>query len=361
MNIETRLRSIIDGFTKVYMDLESDMRKPVANAMGEKWDMAGGYIAFADAIHKLESEQLIEPVKASSKNGMKPQLYLRYRKLYPKKQDYGQAKLEMLTYKSSQIDMGHFLNAPDEYEEVRDVLLAIDRYLVDTRDTAPKVWDTVNERSFMLTGHEKYLSSANGRRLLKLIGIDLRQLHCTPTPEPFFNYPTDLPQNGRIDCLVVENKDTFYTFKNLLKNHLLDFSPPIQLLIYGEGKKILSSWPFIFECQPLHDIRFYYYGDLDPEGASICSELIEATSADADLFVETLPSQSLHTLLLETGKTRKIESNQARVRENRYSRFMQYFNDSFRNKLASMWQQQLFIPQEAVPASVLAEKGRIEL
>jgi hypothetical protein len=65
-----------------------------------------------------------------------------------------------------QIDLAHFLTFPQEYAAVRNMPLAIDRFLLDSRDKPPRVWDTVNERSFMLTGDEKFfLVSTAGKPL----------------------------------------------------------------------------------------------------------------------------------------------------------------------------------------------------
>ena len=52
----------------------------------------------------------------------------------------------------------------------------------------------------------------------------------------------------------------------------LKTTPEIHLLIYGEGKKILNSWSFIYECLPeAAGYRFFYFGDLDPEGVGTVS------------------------------------------------------------------------------------------
>ena len=213
----------------------------------------------------------------------------------------------------------------------------------------------------MLTGDEKFLASTAGRRLLKLIGISLGQLYCILTPEPFFYWTTGEPHST--DCLIVENKDTFYTFKNLIAARSLMISPPVRLLIYGEGKKILSSWPFIFECLPSLKIRFFYFGDLDPEGVAICGDLISSTASgkdDLDMIV-TSPASSLYTLLLETGKARVLGRDQSRVSDERIEPFFQCFRPEYKDRVTALWRDGMIIPQEAMPASLLAVKGRVEL
>ncbi len=272
MDIRNKILQAINTSPKKILILATDIQKPVIKYLGEKWERCGGYQAFAAAIHALEKEETDQADQDPGLNGLNPPLFLRYRKLIPQQRDYEEIKKEMLSIYRSQIDLTHFLAFPQEYAAVRDVLLAIDRFLLETRDQPLRVWDTVNERSFMLAGDEKFLASAAGKRLLKLIGVNLAQLYCVPTPEPFFYWTTGLPNPAPncADCLIVENKDTFYTFKNLIAGRSFTVSPPVQLLIYGEGKKILSSWPFIFECLSSFKIRFFYFGDLNRGRGHLC-------------------------------------------------------------------------------------------
>ncbi len=365
MDICNEVLRVIDDSPKKLLILKSDVQEPVIKLLGDRWDYFGGYQAFAAAIHALELERLIKPVKNHGLNGLNPPLFLRYRKILSQQHDYEETKKEILSIYRSQIDLTHFLTFPQEYPAVRDVLLAMDRFLLDTRDKPPRVWDTVNERSFMLTGDEKFLASPAGRRLLKLIGISLAQLYCIPTPEPFFYWITGIsglsPHSA--DCLIVENKDTFYTFKNLVAAQSLTLSPPVRLLIYGEGKKILSSWPFIFECLPTLKIRFLYFGDLDPEGVAICADLIRLTASGKDDMgtIETVPASFLYALLLETGRARVLGRDQSRVSDERIEPFFQCFHPEFKGRVTALWREGLIIPQEALPASLLAAKGGVEL
>jgi hypothetical protein len=365
MEIRNEVLRVIDDCPKKLLILKSDVQEQVIKLLGDRWDYFGGYQAFAAAIHALELERLIKPVKNHGLNGLNPPLFLRYRKILSQQHDYEETKKEILSIYRSQIDLTHFLTFPQEYADVRNMLLAIDHFLLESRDKPPRVWDTVNERSFMLTGNEKFLASTAGKRLLKLIGIDLPQLYCVPTPEPFFYWATGIPSStpNCADCLIVENKDTFYTFKKLIASQSFTLSPPVQLLIYGEGKKILSSWPFIFECLPSFKIRFFYFGDLDPEGVAICADLIRSTTASENNMatIETIPAESLYALLLEAGRTRVLNRDQSRVADERMKTFFQHFRPEFKNRVSALWQEGLVIPQEAVPASFLAAKGGIEL
>jgi hypothetical protein len=363
-DIYNRVLQIITDCPKKFLDLKADVQDPAIKYLGEELEY-GGYETFAAAVFKLEQEELIRPIKSHGLNGRRPPLYLRYRKLSFQKQDYGEVRKEILSKYHSQINLSHFLASPQEYEAVKDILLAIDRFLIETRDKPPRVWNTVNERSFMLTGDEKFLASPAGKRLLRLIGVSLSQLYCVATPEPFFYWTTGMASLAPdcTGCLIVENKDTFHTIKNLIAQQILTFSPPVQLLIYGEGKKILSSWPFIFECLPSLKIRFFYFGDLDPEGAAICADLIGLTGAgnDRGSSIETIPAEPLYLLLLDTAKSRALSRDQSRITAKRLNLFFERCRPEIKDRVAALWREGLVIPQEAVNASLLAAKGRIEL
>jgi hypothetical protein len=381
MKMLDHVRKIIDDFPRKILLWDNDLRDPAAKSFGTKWEDAGGYEAFAEAISFLVEENVLCPVKASGLNGLFPPLAVRYRKLSQSKRDYTNARAEMLSLYRSQMDLSSFLDAPGDYGAYREMLLSIDRYLVDVGENPPAVWDTVNERSFALTGDEKFLSSSKGSKLLKRIKITLQDLCCVPAPEPFFFWATALPvcPGEKARCLVVENKDTFHSLKHLLGVGKLKTIPEIHLLIYGEGKKILNSWSFIYECLPgAAGYQFFYFGDLDPEGVGICADLIlAAREGDVDAAVpeqilvtvgdcsiptvEVLPAEPLYNLLLATGKSRSLKSDQSRVTELRMQPFFDLCSPNLRERIKPLWEGDSVIPQEALTTSMLAAKGRVEL
>jgi hypothetical protein len=380
MKMQDYICKVIDSFPRKMLQWDTDIRDPVARRFASRWEDAGGYEAFAAAINNLVEEKVLSPVKKSGLNGLSPPLALRYRKLPLQEGDYSAAKEEILSFYCSRMDLSSFLNSPQDYDRHRDVLMAIDHFLIEAENNPPAVWDTVNERSFALTGHEKFLSSHKGNQLLKRIKITLQDLCCVPAPEPFFFWANALPllPEERAHCLVVENKDTFHSLKYLLGAGKLKTTPEIHLLIYGEGKKILNSWSFIYECLPgAAGYQFFYFGDLDPEGLGICADLISAVKAGADAAmpgqfsteadnssvptVEVVPAELLYELLLATGKSRPIDSDQSRVTQERMQPFFDLCSRSLIERIASLLQDDRAVPQEALTAGMLAARGRVEL
>lgn len=389
MKMLDNVRKVINASPRKILYLDKDIRDPVARCFGSRWEDAGGYEAFAAAVNFLVEEKVLRPVKASGMNGLFPSLAMRYRRLPPKQRDYMDARAEMLSAYRSRMDLSSFLDAPGDYARFREILLSIDRFLVEAGNNPPSVRDTVNERSFALTGDEKFLSSVQGKKLLKRIKITLLDLYCVPAPEPFFYWATGLTAGSRerVRCLVVENKDTFHSLKYLLAEGKLSLNPEIHLLIYGEGKKILNSWPFIHECLPgSRGYKFFYFGDLDPEGVAICAGLISAaatgdidaairgpegypagnpvsaTAGDSSFpGVEVLPAEPLYDLLLATGKSRPVNSDQSRITPRCMKPFFELCTRGLKERIDTLWEGGRVIPQEALTASMLAAKGCVDL
>ena len=113
------------------------------------------------------------------------------------------------------------------------------------------------------------LKKIQQRLLLNNLGLSLEKLNIYNTPEPFFYYINDKSINN---ILIIENKDTWFTIRRILKeNPRKIFGYDIGLLIYGEGKKIISSIEFLKEKELsfLHDPNIKYWGDIDYEGINI--------------------------------------------------------------------------------------------
>lgn len=133
---------------------------------------------------------------------------------------------------------------------------------------------SINERSFQIFGDEKFLNSTEGKSLLNKNHISIHMLNVYKTPEPFIYYLN--PYSNSKNALIIENKDSWYTMKYILKNYGSICGINIKALIYGEGRKIQNSFSFIEEddTADIHDIQtFYYFGDIDASGIDIYYKL----------------------------------------------------------------------------------------
>lgn len=77
--------------------------------------------------------------------------------------------------------------------------------------------------------------------------------------------------------------------------------------------------------------------------------------------VEVVPAELLYELLLATGKSRPIDSDQSRVTQERMQPFFDLCSRSLIERIASLLQDDRAVPQEALTAGMLAARGRVEL
>lgn len=176
---------------------------------------------------------------------------------------------------------------------------------------------------------------------------------CEETVEPFFGfYDKDFHSLISRNIFIVENKDTFWSFKR----NIMDYSSRIKvdMLVYGEGRKILSSFKFVseYDVNLLAD-RFFYFGDLDAEGINIYCELLDEYPQ-----YEISPFHEGYQAILEIGLRResaKTPKEQKLKKENIF-RFIKVFEDSWAAKLKKHLEGGFYIPQEALSATEMKER-----
>lgn len=359
----TEIKRAVAACPRKVLDLAADIQEPVSRNLGAAFHTGGGYEAFAQALSTLVAAGVLRPVKAAGDNGRRPPLYLRYRKVETSAQDHSPLIKELLTTYRSSLNLSYFLSHPEQYPPVREIVRAMDAYLLASEASPPEIWDTVNERSFQLSGDEKFLASSAGSKLLTRLGLSCSDLHCQPAPEPFFYWSSGQTSRDRFTYgLIIENKDTFHSWQQLLSRGKLAVDPPIQLLIYGEGKKILHSWPFIYEClQPGDKARLFYFGDLDPEGIAIAAKLITAGTDQEYDRVTFYPAEPLYRQLLATGCSRLLKRDQSRIKKKTLLPFFVPCAAGLSDQVFALWEQGRIIPQEALPASRWAALGEVRL
>ena len=220
------------------------------------------YRSFANAINELEREGKIKPIVASKMNGMFPALFRKYSKVNEIEKIVD--TIELLTNYHPQMNLMYFKTKNEEYQEKKYMLKAISEFLY-TPDTKLL---TVNERSLELFEDEKFLESTEGKKFLSNIGVSIEKLVCEKTFEPFFYVRYD--NHSIKNVLIIENKDTFYSIKSLMREGINTWgNTSFQLLIYGEGNKITKSIEFIQELNLPTQGNVFYFGDIDREGLTI--------------------------------------------------------------------------------------------
>ena len=306
-----------------------------------------GQAAFYQAITRLVAENLLLPVggKPTTSTG----LYERYR--IQRQTDAKDTALaaEIIRSIASPAALDHYLKNLPDFHEDRAIIAVISAFL--RRGWTDVV--TVNERAYELFGDEKFFKGAGttrsrGETVLRRLGLTFADLGCKQTLEPFFSFQKkDFHLRPTRFVYIIENKDTFWSFKEQVMDSLAAIDA--DMVIYGEGKKIISSFRFIeeYDRNP-REITFYYFGDLDAEGINIYCEL-----ADEYPNYRIVPFAAGYQAILEIGLSKGLRKTpkQQRIKRDNIKKFAASFHQDLSNQLLRCLEEGCYIPQEALSAS----------
>lgn len=224
---------------------------------------------FERALDRLSRDQILSPVVSSKVRGAAVPSYDKYLlngKSKTKEYDSGYQK-QLYAYPGTRVPE-YYRAKKEEFESDREYLDRIYSYWQQKE----KLDLTANELGFYLFRSEKAFEQpeknkkSSGRALeaLNRMGLSLNDLGVRHAPEPFFHisYP-GLYENRRHNVLITENKDTYYTVMRKMEGFGYD------CVVFGEGKKILSSFAVAEDYGIGIGDAVHYFGDLDPEGFSI--------------------------------------------------------------------------------------------
>jgi len=171
--------------------------------------------------------------------------------------------------------------------EVRDprhlhVLLRVQRFLADGGRDRPLV--PVKERSVELFGKEKRLEMLKTSTLFLPGRLSFELLRCFSVPPPVVceNISSTGPPRP---VLVIENYSTYHSFARWNRQ-----AQRYAAVVYGNGDAFKAGAPGLVEIVRSlpWDGRFFYFGDLDPEG------LLIPLAASAALANVELPALAAH-------------------------------------------------------------------
>lgn len=318
---------------------------------------ADGQAEFRCAVMGLVSENIISPV--GKKPGTKDGLFLKYR--INKKTESGDNGRVSQIIRDIRLpaSLDYYLKNAADFVVDRDVISIIMEFLA----RKDKNLLTVNERAYELFGDEKFFrgdgpNRSRGEIILKRLGLAYSDMCCIETLEPFFSFQAKNFEEGKNrKIFIIENRDTFWSFKR----HVMDAQSRIHadMIIYGEGRKIISSFQFAGEYGILPEKdEFFYFGDLDAEGINIFCEL-----KDRYPSYNILPfCEGYHAVLdigLKNGP-RKTPKQQKINREN-IRHFAGIFDSGIDLKVQMLLEGGSYIPQEALSASEMKERfGKIK-
>jgi len=340
------MENVVDGIirrqTRKVIYIQDILDNTEKHYGSEAFELKGGYGYFVSTVKSLCQKGIIQPVKSSGSNGRNPTLYNKYRILHNAMDSCTNDMMLELQSLHPKLEKGYYYRNPDSYKKDRHYILMLSHYLLgDSSADALKFRCTMNERSFEIFNDEKFLGD-EGKVILKRLGMSLEDLNCYKTLEAFFYIRFGIEES--LNILIIENKDTFYSvLKYLEKNQDKKIGGvKINMLIYGEGKKIINSFSFIKEVAMGTPIeKVYYFGDLDFEGIGIFISM--ACKYGKHIVV---PHVALYEELLSVSK----KPPQLRTRQNEISieLFLMYFDRESKDKIEDILYNGKYIPQEAL-------------
>ncbi len=317
--------------------LLEDLEAHVRRALGaEAYVEAGEYRALAEVVRGLAEAGRVSPVKARGRNGRRPALYRSYRLPGPPV-ERRPAGLEGLHPRIDRAGLRR-LSGRD-----LDAVRALSAYLFAHPDPAGRMAVPRNERSLEIFVDEKFLERRPG--FLRGLGLTLADIHAFETREPFFHRQlAPEPRAG----LILENLSAFESVcRALAAPGPWPWGPRPDLVIYGEGSKILRSVEFAAGFPRLE--RLAYFGDLDPEGVRILARL-----RDRDPLVA--PCRELYAGLLGRRRLARPLGAGAAADPAVVRRAFQEGGE-LADEVLALFQEGLWIPQEALGLEALLGKS----
>jgi hypothetical protein len=304
-------------------------------------------------IVKMIESGALEPIKASPLNGKNPPLKTRYYQIEEDK-DYSELLDELKFSISSKINIDYYLSHPGVYDEEKEYVRALSRYLNKLKvQSGGEQAVSLNERSFEIWGREKFLQRENGTTILKHCKISVNDLNIYKTSEPvsYYSHNKVTPQN----LIIIENKDTFFSMRKYLIEGGTDIlGISAGTLIYGAGKGVIRSFedyetsvePYMTDSAN----TFLYFGDLDYEGIGIYERLAESMRDR----ISIVPFVSAYCRMLEKASERGINFlPDTKEGQNKAVSgiFYSFFNSDMVAEMKSILESDKYIPQEILNIS----------
>jgi len=299
------------------------------------------YEGLYGVIHTWLEQDLIEPVKKSGMTSFRPAVYHTYKKVI-KPSDYSMYTKEIESL-HPKLNIGRYLSHPKDYVRQREHIGLFSEFLWE-KEAEIGMQMSVNEKSFVIWGDEKFLDSGEGRKLLAYNRFALEDLGCYRTPEPYFSTVYGWDFRGHA-VIIIENKDSWYTISKVMKE-----SPkkqlcgiPVAMLIFGEGNKATRANGIreFLQDYPLDDSPIYYFGDIDVAGLDIYARVVEANK---QLEIERfMPG---YKAMIEKAKGRTMRPTEDMRKLSYPEVFLVGFSPAEQAVIQNTLKQQRRIPQE---------------
>lgn len=231
---------------------------------------AGGRSAFAGGIEVLAAEGYLTPIVKKTKYST-THLEQAYWLAVPASAPEGWGESAMMRVIGAKpLNLDYYRKHPEA--QTAEVWEYIERIYSFMRNAADREIITREERSLELFDQEKFLAEPEGRQLLVRLGLNLELLRAEIVYEAFEYYR--IPDKPVRRILISENHSFYHSAKKIMQKELTVCGMRPDMLIYGEGWKIVSSLYFLAErgIDPL-DVELFYVGDMDKKGWEIYGNL----------------------------------------------------------------------------------------
>lgn len=330
------------------------------------YQATGGYQNLYQLLKRLEAEYKIRAIKSSDFNQRQPRLKKRWSLIKKEHQIWPDKDILKL---SRQLNLNYYLKRPKQQtEELKEKLFKLADFL-DSR--AKREWASREERSLELFEDEKFLSRAEGKKLLSNLSLSLAELKAQKYNHLFVYW--SLNPNQIKNILIMENHSSFIGAKKALAAGINIFGEDFDTVIYGQGKRIVSSFSFLEELlglepaeqkaveNPDHNsaqqreliegLKIYYAGDLDPEGLAIYTALKDKyPEFEIKLLAE------YYQLLLEEKEEfyplQKRQNKNQKVLKEVLSEFKAEGYNELAGELKQAWENDMRLPQELLTLEV---------
>lgn len=306
-----------------------------------------------EMVNNLIKENIITPVESSKNTFKQPVIKEKYR-LCKENQDYSQYINELNFTLHYSLDTQYYKQYLDQYILDRDKILKLSSYLTSNADDIQGIKLAINERSLLIFNDEKELLTADCKAILNRLGLRLDDLGIYYTPEPFFYYCNNKIKSDNV--LIIENKDTWYTIRELIREGKPVLGVFFKAVIYGEGNKISSSfkdisYPDYNDFNSIHN-KFYYFGDIDRGGVSIFLNLLKV-SGDYSI----IPFNTAYRILLQNMQYSRVKTYKKAEKINKEEVY-NAFNTLDRHeidKILNLCSEKMILPQEIINNKILRE------
>ncbi|MCF8023482.1 MAG: cytosolic protein [Clostridiales bacterium] len=304
------------------------------------------YTTFAREILQLEEEGVLVPVKARGRNRKTPSLAYKYniaKNLL--REDFHRELQRTSLNLHPLINLDRYYRAGrDRWEQDKPWIMKLDHYLKN--NPLPPEPAPGPERSFQITGNEKWYDEEGGRELLEMVNLDEEHLALTHPPDPLMWAANPfLFSRQQHHHLVLENKTPFHALLPLLQEQ-----DTFTALVYGRGKAVISGLPLFYTqtgLSPENRHVFHYFGDIDPEGITIWHTLEQKMPVKLALpFYEALIKKEF------TGNKDNQSINWPAI-ESFLENFTENFTPSRQQFLKNMLEAGGSLPQEALSSREL--------